>query len=164
MTTGMTSESIRLLPFQVRPRAGEGIRSFIARLAHANHLKPASLLTFLREPADRRGLPSWSRLAAVTNRDPDALRLTLETRHCLECGSAMPPADVLGRRALHCSQACRRIARRKRVPLSPPRKEPCLICGTTTKSQLGQRRLLCSSACRRTAYLKRQLQSTHADP
>lgn len=163
MTTGekaRTSGNIRLLPVQVRPRAGEGIRSFIARLAHANHLKPAFLLNFLREPTDHRGLPSWSRLAAITKRDPDALRLTLETRHCLECGTPMPPTDILGRRALRCSQRCRQRAHRKRYPTRKWRQEPCRICGSLMKVRNGQRRPLCSSACRRAAYLERQQRRT----
>lgn len=152
----MTSRNIRPLPVQVRPRAGEGARSFIARLAYANHLKPAFLLNFLREPPDHRGPPSWLRLAAITNRAPEAMHLTLETLHCLECGAPMAPSDILGRRPLRCSQRCRQRAYRKRYPTSKWREEPCRICGNLMRVRNGQRRPLCSSACRRAAYLERQ--------
>ncbi|GES30244.1 hypothetical protein San01_27310 [Streptomyces angustmyceticus] len=64
----MTHENVRVLPFQVRPRPGEGIRSFIGRLAHANHLPPRYLRTYLCEPPEHLGLPSWTRLAAAAGR------------------------------------------------------------------------------------------------
>ncbi|MCA1221895.1 DUF2116 family Zn-ribbon domain-containing protein [Streptomyces sp. 8L] len=166
MTTGANRigvEGVRPLPVLVRPRAGEGNRSFIARRAQANHLRPSLLLAFLHEPSDCRGTPVWSRLAAATRRCPDALRATLETRHCLECGAAMPPTDTLGRKALRCSQQCRHDARRRRIPTSTWRRDPCLVCGQPVKMQTGQRRPLCSSACRRTAYLERQERRTHAE-
>ncbi|MFE4797241.1 TniQ family protein [Streptomyces sp. NPDC056708] len=110
----MTDERLRLLPGQVRPQAGEGIRAFIVRLAQANHLPPRYLRTYLCEPPHHRGLPSFGRLAAITGRDAEALRTTLETRRCLECGAAMPPLGVLGRQALRRSRSCRQKAYRRR--------------------------------------------------
>jgi predicted nucleic acid-binding Zn ribbon protein len=154
--SGVISGNIRPLPVKVRPRGGEGVRSFIVRLAHANHLIPGYLRMFLCEPPDHRGIPSWSRLAAVTGRDPDFLRITLETRHCLECGAAMPPLGILGRQALRCSQACRQKAYRRRHPLSEWLRVPCSQCGEIMRIRPGQRRHLCSSRCRRDAYLERQ--------
>ncbi|WP_078495945.1 TniQ family protein [Streptomyces sp. LaPpAH-108] len=120
----MTTENVRILPFQVRPRAGEGIRSFIVRLAHANHLPPRYLRTYLCEPPEHLGLPSWTRLAAATGRAPETLVATLETRRCLECDGEIPPSDVIGRQALRCSQACREKAYRKRLPRARSRRPP----------------------------------------
>jgi len=152
----MTHENVRVLPFQVRPRSGEGIRSFIVRLAHVNHLPPRYLRTYLCEPPEHLGLPSWTRLAAATGRAPETLLATLETRRCLECDAEIPPSDVIGRQALRCSQACREKAYRKRHPRAPVQKAPCRECGKSMKIQPGQRYRLCSSACRRANYLKHE--------
>lgn len=139
------------LPFQVRPKAGEGGPTFIRRLAQANHLPSPYLRKFLNEPPGPRGKPSWARLAAVTDRDPDLLRTTLETKKCVECGTDIPPSNAFGRRAILCSMRCKSRAHRRRQTTAP-----CRICQKPMKIQIGQRHRLCSSACRRTAYLLRQ--------
>lgn len=150
MTPG-NDPPVARLPFQIRPIAGEGGPSFITRLAHANQLPPAYLRKFLAKPPLHRGTPSWDRLAAVTGRDPDFLRTTLETRQCRECGIDLPPSSAFGRRAFLCSARCRMRISRKRYT-----KAPCRICQKPMKIQIGQRHRLCSSPCRRRAYLMRQ--------
>ncbi|GED88246.1 TniQ family protein [Streptomyces sp. 6-11-2] len=148
----MSPEKVHILPVQIRPRAGEGSQSFIARLARANHLTPRYLRIYLAEPPRHRGLPSWTRLAAATGRDAAVLQSTLETTRCLECGTGMEPTDVVGRRALRCSQSCRRQAYRRRHPSTAWRRVPCRICGDLMSVRAGQRRFLCSSTCRQKAY------------
>lgn len=150
---------VRPLPFQVRPRAGEGGASFITRLAHANYLPPGYLRRFLAESPFHTGTPSWARLAALTGRDPGTLRAILETRQCQECGARMPPTELIGRRALFCSSTCRSQALRGREAMAAP----CRICQQPMKVQIGQRHRLCSSACRRTAYLRKKRSSESAD-
>ncbi len=147
--------TVRQLPFQVRPRAGEGFRSFASRLAQANHLPFPLLMSFLRQCPGREVLP-WTPLAAVTGRDPDLLRQLLETVNCRKCGTPMPPTGALGRRAVYCSARCLRLVRMARVPLAAQRQQPCWTCGTPTNVRPGQRRILCSSDCRRTAGLERR--------
>lgn len=152
----MTDERLRLLPVQVRPQAGEGIRAFIVRLASANHLPARYLRTYLCEPPRHLGLPSFGRLAVVTGRDAETLRITLETRRCLECGAAMPPLGILGRQALRCSQTCRQKAYRRRNPRAHWPNVPCKHCGMKMRVHPGQRHRLCSSACRRADYFRRK--------
>lgn len=142
---------IAKLPFQIRPIAGEGGPAFITRLARANQLPPAYLRKFLAKPPLHRGIPSWDRLAAVTGRDADQLRVTLETRQCRECGTDIPPSSAFGRRAFLCSVRCRDRISRKRFT-----KAPCRICQKPMRIRIGQRHRLCSSPCRRRAYLIRQ--------
>ncbi len=141
---------IRQLPFQVRPRSGEGGRTFITRLAEANHLTPGYLRTFLTDPPQRRGTPSWDRLAAVTGRDPVQLRRILETTQCSECGAPMTPMSSFGVKPRTCSTNCRQ---RSRTTTSHYRRTaPCRVCGKPMDYRIGQRRYLCSSDCRRFAF------------
>ncbi|MFD3456056.1 TniQ family protein [Streptomyces sp. NPDC058691] len=146
-----SGEAITKLPFQVRPIAGEGGHSFIARLARANHLQPRYLRKYLLDPPGHRGTPSWTRLAAVTCRDPELLRQTLEAAKCKECGDAMPVSTVFGRPAMYCSSRCRTRVSRTRFTTAP-----CRICQEPMQIRVGQRHRLCSSFCRRTAYLMRR--------
>lgn len=74
------------LPIQIRPIAGEGPKSFIERLAAANHLKPGHLRTHLCESRLHRGRPTWERLAAASGREPANLREILDAAQCPECG------------------------------------------------------------------------------
>ena len=153
-------EVVARLPFQVRPVAGEGGRSFIVRLAKANHLRPAYLRKYLVDPPWRRGSPSWHRLAAVTGREPEMLRAVLETRQCKECGTPIPPGVAFGNRATYCSSKCRARPYRRNTVTAP-----CRICRQPMTLRPGQRHRLCSSSCRRTAYLARhfpRLAETHA--
>ncbi len=144
------------MPFQVRPRTGEGARSFLLRLAQANHLAPAYLRRFLAEPPLHRGSPSWSRIAAVTGRDAADLRRVLEALECLECGKPMHPKASFGVRPKTCSRACRQNRYLKGAVLKPRTMVPCRVCGKSMRAQLGQRRYMCSSHCRRIAYQFRQ--------
>jgi hypothetical protein len=144
------------LPFQVRPQSGEGARSFITRLAQANHLPPAYLRKFLTEPPAHRGVPSWDRLAAATGRDPAGLQQVLETIKCEECGAPMRPLASFGVKPRTCSSACRQKRYLKRVPAADWQKVPCRVCGQLVRFRLGQRRYMCSSHCRRIAFQFRQ--------
>lgn len=62
------------LPMQVRPNLGEGIASYIQRLAQANHLSPDELTAVLRT---RGRTPDLHVLAQLTNRTVDDLRRAL---------------------------------------------------------------------------------------
>lgn len=138
------------LPFQVRPRSGEGARLFLIRLAEANHLKPFYLRKCLTEPPLHRGAPAWDRIAAVTGRDPIQLRQILETIECAECGTPIRPASSFGSLPRTCSTACRQKRYRKGV--TDWEKILCRVCGKLFRVRLGQRRHLCSSHCRRMAF------------
>lgn len=143
-------EVIAKLPFQIRPIAGEGGRSFIARLAQANHLPPAYLRKFLVEPPWGPGPLSWNRLAEVSGRDPQLLRKILDTAKCKECGTSIPPKAPFGRPPFLCSSRCRSWAHRRTLTTVA-----CRVCQQPMVLRLGQRQRLCSSACRRAAYLAR---------
>lgn len=150
------------LPIQVRPVAGERATSFIARLAAANHLKVDHLRTFLCEPPLHRGHPSWSRLAAVAGRDPDALREILDRTQCAECRKDMLHQGRNTQRQT-CSQACRQKAYRRRHP--KPQKQQAVTCPSCGKKLIvavhGETRRWCSASCRQEGY--RQRQREHAD-
>lgn len=62
------------LPMQVRPNLGEGIASYIQRLAQANHLSPDELTAVLRS---RGRAPDLHLLAQLTNSTVDELRRAL---------------------------------------------------------------------------------------
>lgn len=143
------SEPIDKLPFQVRPIAGEGCYPFVARLARANCLPPAYLRRFLAGPPRYQGRPSWARIAAVTGRDPEQLRKTLDTVKCKRCGSEFEVTRTFGVMPRYCSTRCR-------VPQKHQVMEPCRICRQPMKIQFGQRHRLCSSGCRRVAYIERR--------
>lgn len=64
------------LPMQVRPHLGEGLASYIRRLAHANHLPPSELTALLFPQKEGRH-PDLDRLAQLTNRTVDDLRRAL---------------------------------------------------------------------------------------
>ncbi|RSN59626.1 hypothetical protein DMH12_10250 [Streptomyces sp. WAC 04229] len=74
MPTPNTGSKLPPLPMQVRPHLGEGIASYIQRLAQANHLSPNELTAVLR-PSGRT--PDLHRLAQLTNSTVDALRRAL---------------------------------------------------------------------------------------
>ncbi|PZT77302.1 MULTISPECIES: TniQ family protein [unclassified Streptomyces] len=148
------------LPIQVRPIAGERARSFIVRLAAANHLKADHLRSFLCEPPLHRGHPSWSRLAAVTGRDPDALREILDRTHCAQCGN--PTLGISHKQT--CSQACRQKAYRRRHP-KPNRQQTvaCQFCGRKLIITVhGETRRWCSAGCRQKGYRQRQRERAEA--
>ncbi|MFF4364488.1 hypothetical protein [Streptomyces sp. NPDC001594] len=66
------------LPVNVRPRLGETTIHYVQRLAHANHLKPSYLLWILIRPSPTRTLkPRLDRLAALSGRSADILKITL---------------------------------------------------------------------------------------
>jgi hypothetical protein len=64
------------LPVRVRPRHGETASSYLARLAHANHLRPSYLRSVIGRPS-QPGTIRADRLAAISGRPADALRHTL---------------------------------------------------------------------------------------
>jgi hypothetical protein len=86
MTSSAPDTEVARLPFKVRPRQGEGVASFITRLAKANYLPPAYLRKYLAEPPMHRGSPTWPRVAAAAGRNPAELRQILNTVNCEECG------------------------------------------------------------------------------
>lgn len=160
MTSPAPDTEVARLPFKVRPRQGEGVASFITRLAKANYLPPAYLRKYLAEPPMHRGSPTWPRVAAAAGRDPAELRQILNTVNCEECGAPIQSKASFGVKPLTCSRACRQKRYRKRYPASQWRRERCRICRKIMRMRIGQRRLLCSSACRRAAYLERQQRRT----
>ncbi|MFJ7261374.1 TniQ family protein [Streptomyces globosus] len=159
----------------MRPVAGEGISSFIERLAAANHLNVRLLRTYLRDPpSSQRGSPSWERLATATGREPSTLREILENTQCIECGAFLPPAPARGGPRQQCSAACRQRSYRKRsrkppqqreahtapapVPAPAPAPAParsCDACGT--RLERGSRKRWCSRRCKSWAYTRRRL-------
>jgi hypothetical protein len=64
------------LPMQVRPHLGEGLASYIRRLATANHLQPREL-TALLSPRGTQRPPDLGLLAQLTNRTVADLRRAL---------------------------------------------------------------------------------------
>ncbi len=109
------------LPRQIRPVAGEGLTSFIERLATANHIKTSYLRRYLVDPPwSWNGSPSWERLAAVVGREPSSLKKILLSRQCVACG-VVTFQPVGGSPRQTCSQACRQEAYRRRNP--KPQKE-----------------------------------------
>jgi endogenous inhibitor of DNA gyrase (YacG/DUF329 family) len=156
VTASPWEKPLAQLPFQIRPQSGEGARSFIVRLAQANHLAPSYLRKCLAEPPLHRGSPTWDRIAAATGRDPVALRQILETIECAECGTPIRPLASFGAKPRTCSKACRQKRYRKGIPTTDWKKVPCRVCGQLMRLRLGQRRHICSSHCRRIAFQFRQ--------
>ncbi|EST17873.1 TniQ family protein [Streptomyces roseochromogenus] len=76
MPTTNTGPKLAPLPMQVRPVLGEGIASYIQRLAQANHLSPDELTAVLC-PRGRARPPELHLLAQLTNSTVDALRRAL---------------------------------------------------------------------------------------
>lgn len=149
-------EPTRPAPRQIRPIAGEGLNSFLERLAAANHLKVRHLRGYLQDPPSSRRV-SWTRLAAVTGRDPSALREIVEGARCVECGSLMfLRAGGSSRRT--CSHACRQMAYRRRNPRPRDEREViCQVCGKKmTISVNKEARRWCSQRCRQKAYRQRR--------
>ena len=138
MTSTAWDDPVARLPFQVRPRRGEGAVSFITRLAQANHLPPAYLRKYLAKPPTHLGVPTWPRLAAAAGRDLDELRQILNTIMCEECGGSMQPMAMTGAKPRTCSRACRQKRYRKRVPAAEWQKAPCRVCGQLVRFRLGQ--------------------------
>ncbi len=76
MPTTNTGPRLAPLPMQVRPVLGEGIASYIQRLAQANHLSPDELTAVLC-PRGRHRPPELHLLAQLTNSTVDGLRRAL---------------------------------------------------------------------------------------
>jgi hypothetical protein len=74
------ARALQPLPIAARPRAGEGVESYIQRLARANHLRPSYLRRLLlHNPyALYGGSVDLERLAVVANRHPDTLQRVLQ--------------------------------------------------------------------------------------
>ncbi|GAA2226600.1 hypothetical protein GCM10010430_02150 [Kitasatospora cystarginea] len=112
------------LPVRIRPLPSEDSRSFIIRLARANHIQPRHLRAYLCEPPRHSGRPTWERLADAAGRTAKSLKRVLTDGHCPECNSLLPTSQVIGRPAQQCSAGCRR-ARHQR--LHPRRPRPPLL-------------------------------------
>lgn len=155
------------LPRQIGPVAGEGLKSFIERLAAANHIKATYLRRYLVDPPwSWSGSPSWERLAAVVGRDPSSLKEILAGTRCVECGT-LSFKRMNGSTRQTCSHACRQKAYRRRNP-KPQREERHLICqGCGTELAFGAgaaTRRWCSDSCRQKAYRQRRREKAEALP
>ncbi|GLW19754.1 hypothetical protein Stsp01_64970 [Streptomyces sp. NBRC 13847] len=76
MLTSNAHSKLAPLPMQVRPNLGEGIASYIQRLAQANYLSPKELTAVLSTRGRARP-PDLHLLAQLTNRTVDDLRRAL---------------------------------------------------------------------------------------
>lgn len=144
------------LPVYVRPADGDTLDSYIRRLAHANHLPPTDLRSHLCAMGSV-GPPLVEKLAAVTGRPlADLQRALIDTR-CGICFQPLRSRTVKGRPAHWCSDHCRKIARRRRVPLSlqgarrhAVHSAPCAHCGTVVARNRPFR--WCSEPCRQASH------------
>lgn len=137
----MTQERLRPLPVQVRSQAGEGIRAYIVRLAHANHLP--------------------SRQKAYRRRNPRAHWPKVPCKHCGKKMRVRP-----GQRYRLCSSACRRadyLQRKREWWESIGRGEPltCAGCGDPVFSTT---RMTCSGRCRQRVHRQRTKQPRSNPP
>ncbi|MGW2546200.1 hypothetical protein ACWC5I_36370 [Kitasatospora sp. NPDC001574] len=155
--------SVTQLPVQVFPRPCEGVESFIARLAEANHLKPTVLRSYLCDPPGPRGTFSWPRLIAATGRSLSELQEVLERTPpppseqllCDYCGRPPSPSRLPpGPPPWWCSTRCRRRAELLATAPSsrgilPDRREivSCLGCGTQVIRTENSTRNTCSKRC-----------------
>lgn len=150
---------LHTLPIQIRPIAGEGPKSFIERLAAANHLKPRHLRTYLCEPPLHRGRPTWERLAAASGREPANLREILDAAQCPECGRPLP-ATRAGQRRRWCSSACRENSQH-RWNYQEDRVALCETCGKKmTIAARGPTPMWCSPTCCQAARRTRRQSET----
>jgi len=89
---------LRPLPIRPRPIAGEGIVSYVRRLARANHLRPSYLRRYLRHP-DRPGEIRLGWLAILAGRTPATLERALTGSESPQQRSAeRPPGTQPARR------------------------------------------------------------------
>jgi len=144
------------LPIYVRPHDGDTLDSYIRRLAHANHIPPADLRSRLCAVGSA-GPPRIEKLAAVTGRPLYDLQRALTDTRCGICCQPLRSLTVKGRPARWCSDHCRVIGRRKRIPLSlrgalrhALHIAPCAHCGTVVERNRPFR--WCSEPCRQTAF------------
>lgn len=144
------------LPIYVRPAVGDTVDSYVRHLARANHLPPADLRSHLCA-AGSTGPPLIEKLAAATGRPLADLQRALTDTRCSICYRPLRSRTVKGRPARWCSDRCRVIARRKRVPLSRQGAlrhglctAPCAHCGTVVERNLPFR--WCSEPCRQASY------------
>lgn len=151
------------LPIYVRPADDDTVSSYIRRLAHANHLPPAELRSHLCA-AGSAGPPHIEKLAAATGRSVADLQRALTDTRCGICYQPLRPRTVTGRPARWCSDHCRVIARRKRIPLSlqGARRHalhiaPCVHCGTVVQRNRPFR--WCCEPCRQASYEERWAKS-----
>lgn len=151
------------LPIYVRPADNDTLGSYIRRLAHANHLPPADLRSHLCA-AGSSGPPHIEKLAAVTGRRLADLQQALSDTRCGICYQPLRPRTDKGRPARWCSDRCRVIARRKRVPLSlqGARRHalhiaPCAHCGAVVQRSRPFR--WCCEPCRHASYEERRAES-----
>lgn len=77
MTTSQEPRPLAPLPIRPRPRRADTTESYARQLAHANHLRPSYLRTFLCDPPRRTGAIRPWRLAAISGRSIQALEHAL---------------------------------------------------------------------------------------
>ncbi|MFJ9523705.1 hypothetical protein ACIRPK_36475 [Kitasatospora sp. NPDC101801] len=136
---------VKMLPVQVFPRPCEGAEAFIARLAEANHLKPAYLCAHLCDPPNHRGTISWARLAAAAGRSLVRLQVVLEQHPppsppqslCEYCGAPPKRESEPPQAPWWCTERCQRrsnllISAPSSIAVLPGQKSTlsCLTCGT----------------------------------
>lgn len=97
---------VSALPMSVTPFAAETVQSYLDRLAHANHLDPATLRRYLCETG-RRGEPRIDWLATASGHPTDRLRARL-----IGAGEADRDAS---RQRRHGRPACRFCMVRRQV-------------------------------------------------
>jgi hypothetical protein len=115
------------LPVRPRPASGEPVSSYIRRLALANHLRPAHLRHYLKDPATGGIRLGW--LAALAGRPETSLRRAL-------AGQQPPGGFPSGNRQKQpprTAAAARRDSRDRRMP---ERAAPlwCSFCSRGTGS------------------------------
>lgn len=116
------------LPIQAAPRLGEGIDSYVRRLARANHLKPSYLHSVLSGPPFGFLKPRIELLAAVTGRPRENLEQALSDvgmgRHRYRTGprrahlaqNGLSPHEQLRNAARDEGLTIRDIANRYQLP------------------------------------------------
>jgi hypothetical protein len=94
-----TTEAIRPLPRQTRPRPGETVESFVHRLARTNHLRPSHLRRLLlnNRNSPYGGSINLTRLAALTGRNAATLGRAFQAAEPSQPGPT-PVGKSTGRR------------------------------------------------------------------
>ena len=119
------------LPLRPRPASGEPASSYIRRLALANHLRPAHLRHYLKDPATGGIRLGW--LATLAGRPETSLRRAL-------AGQQPPggfPAGNRQRQPPPPTAAASRRDPRDRRPPDRPTPQWCSFCSRSTGRQSG---------------------------
>lgn len=150
------------LPISTRPRPGDTVAGYIARLAAANHLALSYLRGYLRPTGGYSNAVDLERLAALSGHDPGVLTKVFTSPRCLHCASVLP-TDAKKTSGSWCSARCRQAATALR---QNPRswnidtgntgsgdQAACPRCGQPIeRSRTGRAPRWCSATCRKAAY------------